>query len=90
MPKLKRSSQFKRDVKLQVKRGKDTDKLKKALQILVSGKELPEQYNDHPMLGNWGSHRSLHIEPDWILIYRVDQQTISLIRTGTHSDILKR
>ncbi|MCF4151113.1 type II toxin-antitoxin system YafQ family toxin [Dethiosulfovibrio sp. F2B] len=42
------------------------------------------------MLGNWGSHRSLHIEPDWILIYKVDQQTISLIRTGTHSDILKR
>ncbi|MDD4836926.1 MAG: type II toxin-antitoxin system YafQ family toxin [Synergistales bacterium] len=90
MPKLKRSSQFKRDVKLQVKRGKNIEKLKDTLKILISTGEIPTQYNDHPMLGNWGSHRSIHIEPDWILIYKLDEECLSLIRTGTHSDILKR
>ncbi len=90
MPTLKRSSQFKRDVKLQIKRGKDIEKLKNILNILASIGEVPTQYNDHPMLGNWGNHRSLHIEPDWILIYKLDEEGISLIRTGTHSDIMKR
>jgi mRNA interferase YafQ len=82
-----RSGKFKRDVKRLEKRGKDLGKLKTVLFILINKQELPAEYNDHPLKGNWKGFRDLHIEPDWLLLYRIFGEELQLARTGTHSDV---
>ena len=82
--------QFRRDVKLAEKRGKDMAKLRDIILLLVEGTPLPPRYKDHkdhPLAGNWKDCRDCHIEPDWLLIYRVDGDAVYLVRTGTHSDL---
>jgi mRNA interferase YafQ len=81
------SSQFKRDVKKATKRGKDTTKLRTLLQLLIDGKQLPASYLDHPLKGEWKNYRDAHIEPDWLLIYKIEGNDVLLVRTGTHDDI---
>lgn len=81
------TGQFKRDVKLAEKRGKDLGKLRAVMQLLISEQALPRELNDHPLQGNWKPRRDLHIEPDWLLIYRVEGETVRFERTGTHSDL---
>lgn len=87
--KLKPSSRFKKDLKLAQKRGLDIEKLKQVLEILVSGFALPEQYENHPLKGNYLGCMECHIQPDWLLIYKIEdeQLLITLVRTGTHSDL---
>jgi mRNA interferase YafQ len=75
------------DVRLAQKRGKDMDKLKAALSLLIEQELLPASYNDHPLRGDWSGFRDLHIEPDWLLLYRVDGDELQLARTGTHADL---
>ena len=87
MRNLLRGAQFKRDVKLAKKRGKDMAKLRELLMLLVEGNSLPPRYKDHPLGGNWKHHRDCHIEPDWLLIYKIDGDDLYLVRTGTHSDL---
>ncbi len=82
-----RSGQFKRDVKRAGKRGKDMSKLRALLQILIEEQPLPERYRDHPLKGQWSGYRDAHIEPDWLLLYRVEGDELQLIRTGTHADL---
>ncbi len=84
---LSQTSQFKKDVKRQKKRGKDPGKLKAAIAILAAGKPLPREYQDHPLLGRWVGRHDCHLEPDWILIYRRTVDELRLERTGTHSDL---
>nr|WP_226817353.1 type II toxin-antitoxin system YafQ family toxin [Advenella sp. FME57] len=84
-----RSGQFKRDVKRAEKRGKDLDKLRTLLLMLIEEKPLPEKYRDHPLKGQWSGYRDAHIEPDWLLIYRVVGEELQLTRTGTHSDLFE-
>ncbi|PJX19938.1 YafQ family addiction module toxin (plasmid) [Advenella sp. S44] len=84
-----RSGQFKRDVKRAEKRGKDLDKLRTLLLLLIEEKPLPEKYRDHPLKGQWSGYRDAHIEPDWLLIYRVVGEELQLNRTGTHSDLFE-
>ncbi len=84
---LSQTSQFKKDVKRQKKRGKDPDKLKAVLEILVAGKPLLREYQDHPLLGRWVGRRDCPLEPDWILIYRLAPDELHLERTGTHCDL---
>jgi mRNA interferase YafQ len=79
--------QFRRDVKLAQKRRKDIEKLKAIILFLVEGRVLPPRYKDHPLTGKWKEHRDLHIEPDWLLIYKIDGNDLHLVRTGTHSDL---
>jgi mRNA interferase YafQ len=81
------TGQFKRDVKLAEKRGKDMSKLRTVIKLLLSGKSLPRELSDHPLRGEWKPSRDLHIEPDWVLIYRVDGDAVRFERTGTHSDL---
>ena len=81
------SGRFKRDVRRAKKRGKDMDKLKAVLSLLIEQKPLPASYNDHPLRGDWSGFRDLHIEPDWLLLYRVDGDELQLARTGTHADL---
>ena len=82
-----RSGQFKRDVKTAEKRGKNINKLRALLVLLIEDKPLPPEYLDHPLKGGWKGYRDAHIESDWLLIYRVAGDDLHLVRTGTHADI---
>ena len=83
------TGQFKRDVKLAEKRGKDMGKLRAVIGLLLAAQPLPPELNDHPLKGEWRPSRDLHIEPDWLLIYRADDETVRFERTGTHSDLFR-
>ncbi|EEV19403.1 type II toxin-antitoxin system YafQ family toxin [Treponema vincentii] len=84
--------QFKKDYKLAVKRGYNPKELEKVIDLLKTGEPLPQIYKDHPLSGEWKNYRDCHIRPDWILIYRVieDSLILELSRTGTHSDLFKK
>ena len=86
-----RTAQFKKDVKLAGKRGKDLEKLKTVLDLLIAGDALPVQYKDHPLRGNFAGSRDCHLEPDWLLIYTLTENggLVRLERTGTHSDLFR-
>ena len=86
-----RTNQFKKDLKLAEKRGKDLRKLRALLDILITGDPLPAKYGDHPLRGEFAGSRDCHIEPDWILIYTLSNQAshVRLERTGTHSDLFR-
>jgi mRNA interferase YafQ len=81
------STQFRRDVKRVEKRGKDMGKLRTVLVLLLNETELPRPLRDHPLQGDWKGYRELHIEPDWLIIYRVAGYELHLARTGSHSDL---
>ena len=83
------SNQFKKDLKLAKKRGLDFALLERVVDMLVEGKKLPAQYRDHGLSGDYIGFRECHMEPDWLLIYRVDDRLLELFlfRTGTHSDL---
>ncbi|NHB93708.1 type II toxin-antitoxin system YafQ family toxin [Photorhabdus tasmaniensis] len=81
------SSQFKRDVKSAQKRGKDMNKLKVLMSLLIDNRPLPANYQDHPLRGEWKEFRDAHIEPDWLLIYKVVGDVVRFERTGRHSDL---
>ncbi len=82
------SGQFKRDVKVLQKRGKDMAKLKVLLDFLMQAEPLPAAYLDHPLKGDLRGFRDAHIEPDWLLIYKIiDDNKIRLERTGRHADV---
>jgi mRNA interferase YafQ len=85
-----RSGQFRRDVKRAQRRGKDLRKLRALILLLLAGEALPGQYMDHPLTGNWKGYRDAHIEPDWLLIYRIAGDQLHLVRTGTHADLFER
>lgn len=87
MLRLAPSGRFKRDLKRAVKRGKDLTKLTAVLDLLLAQQPLPYSYNDHPLRGDWRGWRDLHVEPDWLLIYRIMDDRVELARTGTHSDL---
>ena len=81
------TKQFKKDVKRMRKRGKDLEKIKTVIDLLVAGEPLPPKNRDHKLGGNWIGRRDCHIEPDWILIYKLSEDELLLERTGTHSDL---
>ena len=91
MLKLEFSGQFKRDYKLAIKRGCDPEKLKEVVGLLQAEKPLPEKFRDHDLSNsrNYKDMRECHIEPDWLLVYKVSRDTLilKLIRTGSHSDL---
>ncbi len=89
MLKIRYSARFKRDYKTINKRGYTIRLLEEVLNILVKEKSLPRKYRDHLLTGNYANHRECHITADWLLIYRIDDEssTLSLTRTGSHSDL---
>lgn len=89
MKRISQTTQFARDVKRMRKRGKDLTKLESIVTKLASGTSLEPIHKDHPLLGEWKPSRDCHIEPDWILIYTSDSESLRLERTGTHSDLFR-
>jgi len=84
------TTQFKKDYKKIKKQNKDLLKLRTVIEKLFAGQSLDPSYHDHPLSGNWKNHRDCHIEPDWLLIYRITSEDLFLERTGTHSDLFKK
>ena len=83
------STQFHRDVKRLRKRGKDLEKLKALIELLLAGHPLPPQYKDHPLKLNWAGYRDAHVEPDWVLIYFTTDEKVHLERTGNHEELFE-
>lgn len=90
---IRQSSQFKKDLKQCIKRGLDIEKLKAVLALLQNGSVIPEKYRDHPLQPSkdFKNCRELHIEPDWLLVYKYSNESVILylVRTGSHSDLFK-
>lgn len=86
---VKFTAQFKREYKRSQKQGKDMDKLRAVVAILGDGEALPQRYQDHPLTGQWKGFRECHIQPDWLLIYRIDNGVLvlTLSRTGSHGEL---
>lgn len=93
MLKIEFTNQFKKDFKLITKRGYDIKKFEKVVELLQKQKILPEKYRDHQLVNsrNYKNVRECHIEPDWLLVYRIKEDILilELTRTGTHSDLFK-
>lgn len=89
---LKPTTQFKRDLKKAQKQNKNLDLLNKVLQQLAEGIPLPEKNRDHALTGNYARCRECHIQPDWLLIYEIAEDTLFLYltRTGSHSELFER
>lgn len=85
------TTKFKKDLKLAKKRNKDLEALRKIMKKIENEEELEGRLKDHPLIGNWHNHRELHIEPDWLLIYKLIQmeKVVVFVRTGTHADLFK-
>ena len=83
------TSKMKKDVRRMQKRGKDLQKLSNILSILASGKKLPEKFCDHKLSGTLKGFRECHIEPDWLLVYMINDNALVLTATGTgsHADL---
>lgn len=84
---LKTTSRFLKDLKLAKKRGYDLDKLEAIVDLLQAQSPLPPKNKDHTLTGEWSYHRECHIQPDWLLIYRIEATFLILERTGTHADL---
>lgn len=87
---VKPTTQFKKDFKLAMKRSMKIELLEEVIAMLAMGETLPDKHKDHALTGNWVGHRECHILPDWLLIYRIEDEVLvlTLARTGTHSDLL--
>ena len=90
MRSIRYTSQFKKDIKRARKRQKDFDKLKEVIEKLVTDLPLEARYRDHALVGDYKGARDCHIEPDWLLIYEIDEYELILVRTGSHSDLFKK
>ena len=86
------TSQFKKDYKLAMKRGLDISLLEDIIAKLALGESLPEKNRDHALSGNWNGYRECHILPDWLLIYKLEDNILilTLSRTGTHSNLFNK
>lgn len=82
---------YKKSYKLMKKRGLDLSLLDEVVDTLRQGKQLDSKYRDHGLSGNFQGFRECHIKPDWLLIYLIENEilTLTLVDTGSHSDILK-
>jgi len=84
---LRQSGKFRRDVKRLLRGGIDLSKLETVVETLVDQEPLDERYRDHPLIGNWKGYRECHLQPDWLLIYRVAGDELQLVRTGSHAEL---
>ncbi|HRQ38964.1 MAG TPA: type II toxin-antitoxin system YafQ family toxin [Chloroflexota bacterium] len=85
---IRYTNQFKKDYKRAKKRRHNESPLKSVIDQLANDQPLPPQYRDHALVGNYIGTRECHIEPDWLLLYRLEGETeLILVRTGSHSDL---
>lgn len=83
------TKQFDKDLKRMLKSGRDKNKIKKIIGILINQREPDKKYRDHKLTGNYQDRRECHIEPDWLLIYQIKDGRIIFERTGSHADLFR-
>jgi mRNA interferase YafQ len=83
------TNRFEKDLKLMIKRGSDPESIKSIVRKLIDEIPLERKHRDHLLIGNFKDRRECHIEPDWLLIYRLEGSMIIFERTGTHTDLFK-
>ena len=86
------TNQFKRDLRTVLRSGsRNIADLKRVVDMLSSGRKLPSKYHDHLLSGDYQGMRECHINPDWLLVYKVEKEVLvlTLVRTGSHSDLFK-
>ena len=81
---------FERDLRRIKKRAKDLDKLEAIVNLLQAQEQLPLRCHPHPLRGNWAGYWDCHVGPDWLLIYKVTEKELILVRTGSHADLFGR
>lgn len=89
MLKISYSKQFKKDFHKKLRAGKDKNKLLDLAKKMVSQEPLDASYRDHKLIGSYKNHRECHIEPDWLLIYKIEGEEIIFERTGSHSELFR-
>ena len=82
--------QFDKDLKRMQKRGKKLEKIKIIIRSLIEEESLDPIHRNHKLIGNWQGRRECHIESDWLLIYKKEEDRIVFERTGTHSDLFQK
>ncbi|KFI63205.1 addiction module toxin component YafQ [Bifidobacterium cuniculi] len=86
-----RTTQFKRDFKALLKKHYDPEKMKATVEALLAQDRAVSnsQYRDHALVGGWKGYREIHLEGDWLVIYRIEKQQLQLVltRTGSHDDL---
>jgi len=80
-------NQFRKDLKKAKKQGKDIERLKHVIARLAATKPLVDRYRDHSLRGDYADCRECHLQPDWLLIYRLTETELQLIRLGSHSEL---
>ena len=93
--KVKWTTRFKKDYKLALKRGYNINLLDDVIRLIAKGdqqQKLVNEYNDHELSGDWKGHRELHVLPDWLLIYYLEDDVLvlTLSRTDSHSDLFRK
>lgn len=84
---VRNTNQFKKDFKRMQRRGKDLETLKSVVANLARSEPLEARFRDHALLGEYAGMRECHLEPDWLLIYRLIEDELILVRTGAHADL---
>jgi mRNA interferase YafQ len=86
---IKRTSAFKKDLKQLIRQGKDLARMQIVVDELAAGRTLDPKYQDHALTGSWKGFRDCHIQPDWVLLYKVEKKALvlTLTRTGTHAEL---
>lgn len=84
---IRQATRFRRDVKRLQRQGVDLTGLQTIIRTLAAAEPLAARYRDHALVGNWRGFRECHVQPDWLLIYRVDGEELQLARTGSHADL---
>lgn len=81
------SGKFRKDFKLAIKRGFNMSLIKNVMKDLENGTPLDPKYKEHPLSGDYIGNMECHIQPDWLLVYALEETRVTFIRTGTHSDL---
>ena len=90
MLKFKNTKTFRNDLKRILKSGKDVNKFKEVAEKLINEVPLERKYLDHKLVGRYKGQRECHLEPDWLLIYYIKNDTVTFVRTGTHTELFKK
>lgn len=83
------TKKFEKDISLAVRRGMDMEKLKLVIRKILEQQKMDESYRNHMLVGNYTGRYECHIQPDWLLIYKLNQNEVIFERTGSHSDLFK-
>ena len=84
---IRQSTRFRRDVKRLRRQNVDLSEFESIVSVLVAEEQLDQRYRDHALVGNWKGFRECHIQPDWLLIYRIESDELQLARTGSHAEL---